>query len=125
MLNPKLLKPKTLYEGETITTAQLSESALNFEEIIIEWTAKQYTNFWKCDTTTIINPENKSYNKSNVYFDSSNRLYTINVIYTVNNDVITINNNHAGMTHPDTAYGANGGCWAITKVIGINKKITN
>lgn len=119
--------PVVLYQNESGSTSsiQLTDNALNYNILIIEWTATSYTDFLKKETSIIILPENKSYSKTSSFYNTTNdQIYSILVTYSIEDNTISINNNRAGTVGASTAYVGNANVFAITKVIGLIKEET-
>lgn len=121
--NSDLVKEKVLYSDATGSTSSvtLTESALNYRKIVIEWKANQYPEFLGTQYTEVFNPANTTYTFSNSFWNADNtRIYVVNTAYTVNDDVITISQNKSGAVSANSAYGGAVNVMAITKVIGYN-----
>lgn len=110
-----------LYNNSTgsTTSVTLSDNVSNYNLLYIELTAKQYTDWWHNETMIIASPSNKSYDKSSVlYSDNNKQIYVVITTLALNNNTITISQNHAGTVGASNSYWGTGNCWAITKVIG-------
>lgn len=113
-----------LYSNSTgsTTSVALTENATNYQFLLIELTPKQYLDALGTNYQLII-PSNKTYSTSFCTYSSNNQLYGMSFKYTIQNNKITIDWNQAGTVGANNAYWGNSNVYAITKVIGINKKI--
>lgn len=121
MLNPKLTQPKTLYENPTgsYSNIVLNDNVSNYSKLYIETKGLSYTEEIKGGSLFIDNPNGKTVSTSNAFYNfSNNRVYVVNTIFTINGTSIVISGNQAGSVGINSAYGGNGNCIGITKVLG-------
>lgn len=114
-----------LYSNSTgsTTSVALTENATNYQFLLIELTPKQYTALLTDDYMFII-PKNYSFGKSIAWFDKgNNRTYSLYFKISISGKTITITDNQGGSTDSNSSYWGNSNVYAISKVIGINKKI--
>lgn len=114
-----------LYNNSAGSTSSitLTENATNYQFLLIELTAKQYTALLTDDYMLII-PKNSSFGKSIAWFDKdNNRTYSLYFKINISEKIITITDNQGGSTNSESSYWGNSNVYAITKVIGINKII--
>ena len=115
-----------LYDNSngSISSVTLSEEATNYQFLLIELSAKQYSALLTTDYMFVI-PKNTSFGKCIAWFDKGNsRTYSLYFKISISGKTITITDNQGGSTDSNSSYWGNSNVYAITKVIGINKKIT-
>lgn len=115
------LNGHVLYSDSTgsTTSVTLTESALNYKKIVIEWKPIKYPEFLGTQYTEIYDPANTTYSFSNAFWNSENtRAYVVNTAYTINNNTITISQNRSGAVSANSAYGGEQNVMSISKVIG-------
>ena len=117
---------KVMYDNSkgSISSVTLSEEATNYQFLLIELSAKQYSALLTTDYMFVI-PKNTSFGKCIAWFDKGNsRTYSLYFKISISGKTITITDNQGGSTDSNSSYWGNSNVYAITKVIGINKKIT-
>lgn len=113
-----------LYSNSSGSTSSvtLSEEAVNYQFLLIEIIPKRYINILTNDYMLII-PKNSSFGKSVAWFNKdNNRTYSLYFKISISNKTITITDNQGGSTNSESSYWGDANVYAITKVIGINKR---
>lgn len=113
--------PVTLFENQSgsYSNIVLNDSAANYSKLYIETKGLQYTDYIKDGFLVIDNPNGKTVSTSNTFYNfSNNQIYVVDTIFTISGTSITISGNQAGTVGAASAYGGNGNCLGITKVLG-------